>query len=280
VIGGDIMGFKRAPYFTTRKVEGEDSFTGKITGRSDAVFIRNKYQTELDNAHAAIVNMVHFIESDMVKLKNAYNDSQRLKKNVEAHLEERKMLYESLDNLLSNEKGHEKDMWFETLKSRVAEVKDRNITIIQKNKDTDIDSMSIGSTLDYPKQYPDSKIKDRYQKILTDIEDKEREIRKEREKYYSEVSAYNHFLTYFEKHIQKAEAKFSAYDAILKEGTEKIHESRYHGGILYKLASEKSKDEINIDTLSHRVDQFRDTLEIIKKDLSQYQAKKFVEMQY
>jgi len=216
----------------------------------------------------------------MVKLKNAYNDSQRLKKNVEAHLEERKMLYESLDNLLSNEKGHEKDMWFETLKSRVAEVKDRNITIIQKNKDTDIDSMSIGSTLDYPKQYPDSKIKDRYQKILTDIEDKEREIRKEREKYYSEVSAYNHFLTYFEKHIQKAEAKFSAYDAILKEGTEKIHESRYHGGILYKLASEKSKDEINIDTLSHRVDQFRDTLEIIKKDLSQYQAKKFVEMQY
>lgn len=280
MIGGDIMGFKRAPYFTTRKVEGEDSFTGKITGRSDAVFIRNKYQTELDNAHAAIVNMVHFIESDMVKLKNAYNDSQRLKKNVEAHLEERKMLYESLDNLLSNEKGHEKDMWFETLKSRVAEVKDRNITIIQKNKDTDIDSMSIGSTLDYPKQYPDSKIKDRYQKILTDIEDKEREIRKEREKYYSEVSAYNHFLTYFEKHIQKAEAKFSAYDAILKEGTEKIHESRYHGGILYKLASEKSKDEINIDTLSHRVDQFRDTLEIIKKDLSQYQAKKFVEMQY
>lgn len=274
------MGFKHVPHNSTRKVKGEDDILGKISGRSDMVYLRNKYQTELDNAHAAIVNMVHFIESDMVKLKNAYNDSQRLKKNVEAHLEERKMLYESLDNLLSNEKGHEKDMWFETLKSRIAEVKDRNVTVLQKNKDTDIDSMSIGSTLDYPKHYPDSKIKDRYQKILTDIEYKEREIRKEREKYYSEVSSYNHFLTYFEKHIQKAEAKFSAYDTILKEGTEKIHESRYHGGILYKLSSEKSKDEININTLSHRVDQFRDTLEIIKKDLSQYQSKKFVELEY
>jgi len=82
------MGFKRAPYFTTRKVEGEDSLTGKITGRSDAVFIRNKYQTELDNAHAAIVNMVHRTENNLATLKGAYDNSQRLKKNIEAHLEE------------------------------------------------------------------------------------------------------------------------------------------------------------------------------------------------
>lgn len=35
-----------------------------------------------------------------------------------------------------------------------------------------------------------------------------------------------------------------------------------------------------IDTLTHRIDQFRNTLELIKRDLSQYQGKKFVEMQY
>jgi len=271
---------KRAPYFKTKKIAGEDSVAGKITGRNDAVFIRNKYQTELDNAHAAIVNMVHYTEENMKKLKGAYDNSQRLKKNIEAHLEERKMLYQSLENLLSNEKGHEKEMWFETLKSKVQEVKDRNITVFQKSKDSDIESMNIGSTFDYPKQYPDSKIKERYEKILTDIESKEREVRREKEKYYSEVSIYNNTLSSFEKYIQKSESKFTAYDTILKEGTQKLQSCRYHGSILYKLSSEKSKDEITLDTLSHRVDQFRNTLEIMKRELSQYQGKKFVEMQY
>ncbi len=274
------MAFKRAPYFTTKKVDGEDSVTGKITGRSDAVFIRNKYQTELDNAHAAIVNMVHRTENNLSTLKGAYDNSQRLKKNIEAHLEERKMLYQSLENLLANEKGHEKEMWFETLKSRVQEVKDRNITIFQKSKDSDVESMNIGSSLDYPKQYPDSKIKQRYEKILTDIEWKEKEVRKEKEKYYSEVATYNNSLSFFEKDILKSEDKFAAYDSILREGMQKLQGCRYHGGILYKLSSEKSKDEITLDTLSHRVDQFRNTLELIKRDLSQYQGKKFVEMQY
>ncbi len=274
------MGFKRAPYFTTRKVEGEDSLTGKISGRSDAVFIRNKYQTELDNAHAAIVNMVHRTENNLATLKGAYDNSQRLKKNIEAHLEERKMLYQSLENLLANEKGHEKEMWFETLKTRVQEVKDRNITVFQKSKDSDVESMNIGSSLDYPKQYPDSKIKERYEKILNDIEWKEKEVRKEKEKYYSEVATYNNSLSFFEKDILKSEDKFAAYDSILKEGTQKLQNCRYHGSILHKLSSEKSKDEISLDTLTHRIDQFRNTLELIKRDLSQYQGKKFVEMQY
>jgi hypothetical protein len=274
------MGFKRVPHNATRKVDGEEGVVGRITGRSDVVFLRNKYQTELDNAHAALVNMVHYIEEDMKNLKGAYDNSKRLNKNIEAHLEERKMLYQSLENLLTNEKGHEKEMWFETLKSRIQEVKDRNITVFQKSKDSDVESMNIGSTLDYPKQYPDSKIKQRYEKILTDIEAKEKEVRKEKEKYYSEVSNYNYYLSFFEKHIQKAEAKFTAYDQVLKEGTQKIQECRYHGGILYNLSSAKAKDEVNLDTLSHRVDQFKNTLEIIKRDLSQYQGKKFVEMQY
>lgn len=276
----ESMGFKRAPYFTTRKVEGEDSLTGKISGRSDAVFIRNKYQTELDNAHAAIVNMVHRTENNLATLKGAYDNSQRLKKNIEAHLEERKMLYQSLENLLANEKGHEKEMWFETLKTRVQEVKDRNITVFQKSKDSDVESMNIGSSLDYPKQYPDSKIKERYEKILNDIEWKEKEVRKEKEKYYSEVATYNNSLSFFEKDILKSEDKFAAYDSILKEGTQKLQNCRYHGSILHKLSSEKSKDEISLDTLTHRIDQFRNTLELIKRDLSQYQGKKFVEMQY
>jgi len=49
------------PRNNTKRIEGEDSVLGKISGRSDAVFLRNKYQTELDNANAAIINHVHYL---------------------------------------------------------------------------------------------------------------------------------------------------------------------------------------------------------------------------
>jgi len=275
-----MMTYNRIPRNTTRKVDGENSLVGRISGRSDAVFLRNKYQNELDNANVAIVEHVHFLENKMKELKGAFDNAQRLKKNIEAHLDERKTLYENLENLLANEKGHEKEMWFETLQSRIQEMKDKNITVFPKLKDSDVESMNIGSTLDHPKQYPDSKIKDRYQKILNDIEWKEKEIRKERELYNGAVSSYNFFLTPFEKNIQKAEDKFSAYDKILQEGTKRSNDCRYSGSIFYKLSSEKSKDEISLNTLSHRVEQFKNTLDIIKRNLSQYETKKFVEMQY
>lgn len=275
------MGFKRVPINENRKIiSSEDNFLGIITGKNDAKFIRNQYQIELDNANAAIVNIVHYIEEGMKKLNGAYDNSQRLKKNIEAHFEERKMLYESLENLLSNEKCHEKEMWFETLKSRIQEVKDKDITVIQKNKDTDIESMNVGSSLDYPIAYPDSKIKQRYEKILKDIEWKERELRKEKEKYNNAVSKYNYYLSFFEKHIKKAEDKFAVYNTIFKEGKQKLTNCRYYQSIYYKLSSEKSKSEVTLDTLSHRVEQFKNTLEIIKRELSQYRGKTFVEMQY
>lgn len=271
---------KPVPINKTKRVKGEDSTLGKISGRSDAVFLRNKYQTELDNAHASIVNHVHYLEDKMKELKGSYDNAQRLKKNIDAHLEERKSLFENLENLLSNEKGHEKEMWFETLKSRIQEMKDKNITVIPKIKDSEVESMNIGSTLEHPKEYPNSRIKNTYEKILTDIEWKEKEIRKERESYNGAVSTFNYYLTPFEKNIQKAEDKFSAYDKILLEGSNRLKECRYSGSIFHKLSSEKSRDEVTLDTLSHRTEQFRNTLDIIKRNMSQYETKKFVEMQY
>jgi hypothetical protein len=274
------MSFKRASYFNTAKVDGEDDILCKLTGRSDAIFIKNKYQVELNNANAAIVNMVHRLEENITSLKYEYDNSQRLKKNIDAHFEERNTLYQSLESLLSSEKSHEKEMWFETLKTRVSEIKDRHITVFQKSKDSDIESMNIGASLQYPTSYPSSQIQQRYEKILSDIESKEKEIRKEKERYYGEVASYNSHLASFEKDIQKTEDKFVAYDFILNTGTSKLQGCKYYGSLLYRMSSEKAKDEISLNTISHRVGQFKNTLGIIKKELSQYRGKMFVEMKY
>ncbi len=55
---------------------------------------------------------------------------------------------------------------------------------------------------------------------------------------------------------------------------------RYFNSLPYKLSSEKSKDEIRLITLTHRIKEHKDRFQSIKNDISQYQGKKFVEMEY
>jgi len=267
------MSFRKVPFNTTKQVPEKGSI---ITGKKDVIFLRNKYQTELDNAHTSIVNMVHWLEDSNSTLKETYNDAQMLKKNIEAHEQERANLYENLENLLKKETDFESKMWKDTQKGK----KIKSITIKQKFNDSDIDEMKYDSMLEYLKQYPEYASKTSFKKIIEKIEEKERELRKEKQQYNQYTSKYNYLLSLFEKDIQKADDKFVVYDKIISEGKNKINETRYVKSIFYKVASEKTKTETNIDTLHHRIEQFRNTLNIIKSEHSENKRKKFVEMEY
>jgi hypothetical protein len=59
----------------------------------------------------------------------------------------------------------------------------------------------------------------------------------------------------------------------------KIKSTRYYGSVSYKLASERTKSQVNIDTLQHRIEQFTNTLDIIKKEYSEYKNTPFVEIE-
>lgn len=267
------MKYGRVPFNTTKQIPEKGNI---ISGRKDAIFLRNKYQTELDNAHASIVNMVHRIEESNARLKEQYNYAQSVKRNIEAHEEERNSLYETLENLLKRETDFESKMWKDTQKGR----KVKSVTIKQKFNESDIDEMKYDSMLEYLKQYPEYASKASFRKIIDKIEEKEREIRREKQQYNQSVSKYNYFLSLFEKDIQKSEDKFAAYDKILSEAKKKIGETRYIKSVFYKFASEKTKAEVNVDMLHHRVEQFKNTLNIIKSELSENKRRKFVEMNY
>lgn len=269
------MGFKRVPYNQTW-VHEENGLGGKISGFNDAVFLRNTYQSELDNANAALVNMVHHLEEESKRLKGYFNAAPGIKKNIEALQQERHDLYSSLDNLLKNETNFEKEMWKTTQEGQKA----NTINIRQKFKDSDVDEMRYDSMLQYLKKYPEYASKSSYTDLQKRIADKEREIVKEKKRYHEAVSNFNFNLSLFQKNIQKAKDKFAAYDRIFTEGSQKIKQCRYYNSLFYRYASEKTKAMVNIDNLSHRVDQFRHTLEIIENELSQYEGKKFVEMEY
>jgi hypothetical protein len=268
------MGFERIPFNTTKTIQPKGS--NLLTGRPDAIFLRNKYQKELDNAWASVVNMVHYVEEESQKLRDAYSRAQGLKQDIKAHEAERSDLYESLGNLLTKETNFEDKMWQTTQKGR----KVKSVTVKQNIKESDVDEMRFDSMMDYIKQYPEYSSKSSFKKILDKIDQKEGEIRQAKKMYNDAVSKYNYYLSFFEKHIQKAEDKFVAYDNLLKEGKDKLDNCRYRKSMFYKMASEEVKAEVNLDIINHRVDQFKNTLEILKGEFVQNQRKTFVEMEY
>jgi hypothetical protein len=266
-------GFKHAPMNQTEQIVKKGT---RISGLPDAIFLRNKYQTELDNAHTSVVNMVHYCEEDNRKLKEAFNKAESLKRNIQAHDTERERLYDSLGNLLNKETDFEKGMWKNTLdKNKV-----KSITVKQKFKDTDIDEIRYDAMNDYLRQYPEYTSKSTFKTILFDIKYKEREIREEKSNFNKSVSEYNYLLSNVEKSLRKAEDKIVAYHKILDEGQKKLGECKYINSIFYRMATEETKAKVTLDTLQHRMEQFTHTLDIIKSEFANAQRRLFEEMKY
>ena len=273
--GGSKMGFKHVSH-APKKVNENPTIVGGFSGRNDAVFLKNKYQEELDKTWDAIINMVHYLETKNSELKEIYSKVPGIKKNIEAHQKERVELYTNLSNVLTKETDFEDKMWKTTQVGR----KVKSITVKQKFKDSDVDEMRYDSMLEYLKQYPEYASKSTFKKILEKIEQKESEIRRETEKYNNLISEYNFRLNNFEKDIKKAEDKFDAYGRIKKEAEEKLKSARYNKSILNRFRSEQAKSEANLDLLHHRVDQFENTLSIIKSEHSQNKRKMFVDLEH
>lgn len=257
----------------TRQVK--EKKLGWVSGINDTIFIRNKYQTELDNSWSAIVRIVHYLEDQNKWLKGVSSSIHAIRKNVEAHFEERSRLYSSLEKLLKKETEFEERMWKTTQKGR----KVKSITFKQKFKDSDIEEARYDSMMEYLKQYPEYASKSSFRNITQKIESKEAEIRRNTEEYNKAISSYNFRLSYFQKDIQKAEDKFVAYEKVKEEGIKKLSETWYWKHFR-KFSSEKEKSNTEINTLTHRVNQFKNTLDIIKNEHLSYQTKPFQEIEY
>lgn len=255
---------------------------GIISGRRNTAFLRNRYQTELDNANAAAINMVHYCEEQNVYLKQSFNKARGIKASIIAHEKERENAYESLGNLLNKETNFEKFMYKETAEmykkvSKSQTVK--NIRIKSEMNDSD-NELKFASMMKYLDKYPEYQTKSSFKKIIDKIETKEKELRESKINYNKAASKYHDLLQSFKIYLQKAKDKIDAYYQILEEGKEKINNTRYKKGFIYKFSSEKAKQEINLDTLKHRITQIKNTLSIMENELSGYDGRKFSELDY
>jgi len=258
------------------KVKEKNVVRGLLTGINDAIYLKNKYQNELDRAWKSIVDMVHFIEDKNKELKINANRGKSLKEDISAYYEKRGGLFESLNNLLNKESSHEFKMWQETQKhSKVNSIKSK-----QKFKDTDIDEINYNSMMQYIKQYPEYQTKSSYKRIFEDIENVQEGIRQKKKEYHKIIGIYNAQYSNLLKDIQKAKDKIIAFNKIYDEGTDKLNNCRYRKSLDYKISSEKTKEAVKLDTLSYRVEQFQNTLDIIQKEHAKNQVKELTEMEY
>jgi len=268
------MTFKQKSFNKTKMISLKGS--NLLTGRPNAIYLKNKYQRELDNACAALVNMVHYIEEESKKLRYSFNKSQGLKHDIAAYETERIGLYNTFNDLLKKETNFETNMWKITQKN----IKNNSLKIKQNFKESDVDEIKFNSMMDYIKQYPEYISKSSFKLLYENIIKKEKDIRESKKQYNETVSKYNYYLSLFNKYLKKSEDKILNYYDILKEGKEKLDNSRYRKGIFYKISSEKNKDEVNLNLINHRIEQFKNTLEILKKEFINNKDKSFEEMEY
>lgn len=266
------MSFKEAEFNTTKQIKGGNL----ITGSRDAVFLRNRFQTEVDNANAAFVNMIHHVEDDeRFKITRFIHQAEKLEKDILAHTDERKRLYDSLDELLKKELGQEYIMF---------NLNPQGVNIKATELGTSVHIGGLGSTgivntapLKYLEKYPELQAKASFATILHKIEEKEKEIRIAVQNFNQEVAIFKSTLPSLETDLKKCEDKQKAYFKLLEEWNEKRKLARYFNSFWFKILPEDKKASLIPDTITHRIEQFTNTLNIFQSELIQWKNHKFMQ---
>ncbi|HOW29509.1 MAG TPA: LemA family protein [archaeon] len=247
-----------------------------ITGKKDAMAIKEEYQNALNYAHEDVKKKVSWLFMMNHKLKDNLAAIQKLKKDIIADEDEKHALYTNLFNLLKDEKNFEKEMLVTSKKA----TNKTKVIIKPKFKDTDIDDVKINAMQEYLDKYPEYATKSSFKKILDKIEDVEKGIKDTKKKYNFHISEVLKELSYWPRNIMEAENKIKRFKEQLKEGQERLKNMRYHKGIFYKLADEKEKMKVNIHTLYYRIEEFEDTVKKLKEEAEKAKKQDLETMDY
>lgn len=236
-----------------------------ITGKKDAKFLKEKYQQKLNQQHAVIKNKRDFFYKMNHKLKGALGEMQRLASDMETDQEERSDLYNSLQNLLTKETSFEEKMLKTSQKGR----KVKSITINQKFKDSDIEEARYDTMMTYLEKYPKYASKSSFSEILEQIKKVESGIKRTKKDMNKAVADALKEIAYFPRNVMEFRDLVKKYRDVFEEGVEKINNSRYVKSIMFKMLSEKSKQELLIDTINHNPEHFETTVNQLEKEFKE-----------
>ncbi len=247
-----------------------------ITGKKDAIAIKEEYQKALDYVHRQIEKKIKWLYRMNHKLKDNLALVQKYKKDIVADEEEKLQLYATLNNLLVKETNFEKEMLRTFQKGK----KNTKVTIKTKIKDSEVDDFRINAVQEYLDKYPEYASKSTFKKILDKITEIEKGIKNTKKKYNSAVSKVLKELAYWPRNLMEAEDLVKRFKNQLKEAKEKLSKMRYLKSIAYKLASEKEKMKVNIHTLYYRIEEMENTINQFKREVAKARKQDLEEMDY
>lgn len=247
-----------------------------ITGKQDAIAIKEEYQKALDYTHEQVRKQIGVLYDMNHKLKWGLSEIQKFKKDLSADEEEKIGLYTDLNNLLKNEKDYEKEMMQISHKGR----KNTKVTIKPKFKDSDIDDLRINAMQEYLDKYPEFQAKSTYKKILEKIEKVEEGIKRTKKEYNRAITDVLRELSYFPGNINNAEDKIKRFKEQLKEAREKLNKMKFLKSIAYKLSSEREKRKVEINTLYYRIEEKENVVKGLKEEVAKAKRQDLEEMEY
>lgn len=204
-----------------------------ITGKQDAIKMKEEYQKVLNQMHGAIKHKIDWLYSMNHKLKDNLAAVQKYKKHIVVDEDEKKELYNSLYNLLKDEKNFEKEMMKLSQKNKGK----TNVVIKPRIKDSDIDNLRINAVQEYLNKYPEYATKSSFKKILDEVSHIEKGVKDTKRTYNHHVSEVLRELSYWPRNILEAEDLIKKFKNDLKEYQIKLENMRYHKSIIYKFAS-------------------------------------------
>ena len=239
----------------------------RITGSRDAIFVRNRYQDQLDRVSESITEEINNMEhGNRRKMLGYYHKAEALRVDLQSHLAELNRLEITLEHLLEHDFTQEYKMWkdhAQGLSIRTKEGLGSNVVSI-------LGSTHTTPALKYLEKYPEHSSHPNIQLTKKSLEAKLRDVRVVGEKYHHDASMYNHEIPYLEKNIRKCHTILERYDTLLVRGTAELGRCRYVNSLLFRWLPADHKLKMQLDTLGHFIEKSRSMLDLFESELSSH----------
>ncbi len=246
--------FKHKEFNITKQI-AEGGILNKLTGKNDLIFLKNKWQTLLDNSYTSLYNMSHYIETsnDSIQTIVKKNEIAKLRGSIHDNNIKCENLYDVILNAVKSDREFSERMWkihqsmYENSKVSGSSGDSVNVTHEEVKK--------------YVETYPKTNIKNEISEIKT-LEN-ENEIRKS--KYRSNIAGLRDYFEQFKLELIKLESKYEEYNEILTEAKLNISNCRFKQSFWYSRLSERQKNELEISDIKHHIKQIENVMEHYRK---------------
>jgi len=255
------MGFKHIPANTTELIPKGGVFA-KITGKNDLIYTRNRWQQELDNSWAALMNMAHFLEDSQSYIQTVVRSDAiaAYRGQVDDEKKKNDKQYQEVFKCIEKDQAYQERMWKIHQEMHKNNSKSMNVS-------TSLDNINITKEemKEYVQHYPTVQTSHDI-KLIKDMEEK---LCIRRNEFRQNVSSLRDYFEQFKLELNKLESKYTAYINVKVEGEKALSLCSYTGSFFNRFDSAETRQMMRIDCIHHRVEQVEGTI----KHFEQVKAK-------